>query len=357
MSTTSAAGASGAKGQVGRLLTLVPYLYSQEDDVRLDKAAADLGVEEKQLVKDLQVLFMCGLPGGYPDDLIDVDIDALTEPDGDRVIRISNADYLDRQLRLTPIEATAVIVALRALRGGAVSTETKEVVDRTLAKLEQAAAEGAAASVDPGEEPVDTSLVQIHAAIATAIDQGRQVRIDYWVPARDEESSRVIDPRALVSIRDIEYLDAWCHTAEAPRSFRLDRIRGAEVLDTPVEAKPETIGSVATDPADAAGLLERTDYGTVVRVRLAPEARWVGEYYSVIDPVELPGGGLEVGLRVYDQRWLTRFLLRLAPHAELVADDAGAAQTDARGAQMSTEFTESFAASARQALGLYRSDA
>jgi len=349
----SATGATGAKGQVGRLLTLVPYLYSQEDDVRLDKAASDLGVEEKQLVKDLQVLFMCGLPGGYPDDLIDVDIDALTEPDGDRVIRISNADYLDRQLRLTPIEATAVIVALRALRGGAVSADTKEVVDRTLAKLEQAAAEGAAARVDPGEELVDTSLVQIHAAIATAIDQGRQVRIDYWVPARDEESSRVIDPRALVSIRDIEYLDAWCHTAEAPRSFRLDRIRGAEVLDTPVATDPEDGASAE----DAAGLLERTDYGTVVRVRLAPEARWVGEYYSVIDPVELSDGGLEVGLRVYDQRWLTRFLLRLAPYAELVAEDARGVQADARRAQMSTEFTESFAASARQALGLYRTGA
>ncbi|MFI5625197.1 helix-turn-helix transcriptional regulator [Nocardioides sp. NPDC051685] len=340
---------TGAKGQVGRLLTLVPYLYSQDDDVRLDKAAADLGVEEKQLVKDLQVLFMCGLPGGYPDDLIDVDIDALTEPDGDRVIRISNADYLDRQLRLTPIEATAVIVALRALRGGAVSVETKEVVDRTLAKLEQAAAEGAAGSVDPGEEPIDTSLVQIHAAIATAIDQGRQIRIDYWVPARDEESSRVVDPRALVSIRDIEYLDAWCHRAEAPRSFRLDRIRGAEVLDTPIVVAPET-GDGANLDGEGESLL-RTDSGTVVRVRLAPEARWVGEYYAVIDPAELPDGGLEVGLRVYDQRWLTRLLLRLAPYAEIVeTEDGPMAQTD-------TEFTESFAATARQALGLYRSGA
>ncbi|MER7556433.1 WYL domain-containing protein [Nocardioides sp. NPDC126508] len=340
---------TGAKGQVGRLLTLVPYLYSQADDVRLDKAAADLGVEEKQLVKDLQVLFMCGLPGGYPDDLIDVDIDALTEPDGDRVIRISNADYLDRQLRLTPIEATAVIVALRALRGGAVSAETKEVVDRTLAKLEQAAAEGAAGSVDPGEEPIDTSLVQIHAAIATAIDQGRQIRIDYWVPARDEESSRVVDPRALVSIRDIEYLDAWCHQAEAPRSFRLDRIRGAEVLDTPIVVSPETGDGADLDGGGESVL--RTDSGTVVRVRLAPEARWVGEYYAVIDPMELPGGGLEVGLRVYDQRWLTRLLLRLAPYAEIVETEDGVmAQTD-------TEFTESFAATARQALGLYRSGA
>ncbi|SDJ77863.1 proteasome accessory factor C [Nocardioides sp. YR527] len=338
--SAAGANATGAKGQVGRLLTLVPYLYSQIEDVRLDKAAADLGVEEKQLVKDLQVLFMCGLPGGYPDDLIDVDIDALTEPDGDRVIRISNADYLDRQLRLTPIEATAVIVALRALRGGAVSVETKEVVDRTLAKLEQAAAEGAAGSVDPGEEPVDTSLVQIHAAIATAIDQGRQVRIDYWVPARDEESSRVIDPRALVSIRDIEYLDAWCHTAEAPRSFRLDRIRGAEVLDTPIVAAPETGEGAGLD--DESGSVLRTDSGTVVRVRLSPEARWVGEYYAVLDPVELPGGGLEVGLRVYDERWLTRLLLRLAPYAEVLDEQS---------------FTESFAATARQALGLYRSDA
>ena len=332
--------ATGAKGQVGRLLTLVPYLYSQDDDVRLDKAAADLGVEEKQLVKDLQVLFMCGLPGGYPDDLIDVDIDALTEPDGDRVIRISNADYLDRQLRLTPIEATAVIVALRALRGGAVSAETKEVVDRTLAKLEQAAAEGAAGSVDPGEELIDTSLVQVHAAIATAIDQGRQVRIDYWVPARDEESSRVVDPRALVSIRDIEYLDAWCHQAEAPRSFRLDRIRGAEVLDTPIAIAPET--GEGADLDSGSGSVLRTDSGTVVRVRLAPEARWVGEYYSVIDPVELSGGGLEVGLRVYDQRWLTRLLLRLAPYAEILDEET---------------FTESFAGTARQALGLYRSGA
>ena len=45
------------------------------------------------------MLFLCGLPGGYPDDLIDVDLEAL---EGDGVIRVSNADYLARPLRLTP---------------------------------------------------------------------------------------------------------------------------------------------------------------------------------------------------------------------------------------------------------------
>ena len=89
---------------------------------------------------------MCGLPGGYPDDLIDVDIDALEGPDGvrtDGVIRVSNADYLARPLRLSPTEASAVIVALRALRNGA-RDDTREVVDRALAKLEAAAAQGSA---------------------------------------------------------------------------------------------------------------------------------------------------------------------------------------------------------------------
>ena len=66
---------------------------------------------------------------------------------------MTNADYLARPLRLTPTEATALIVALRALRDGA-RDATREVVDRALAKLEAAAAEGAARPLDPAR-PAD----------------------------------------------------------------------------------------------------------------------------------------------------------------------------------------------------------
>ena len=99
MSTTPAP--NSAKAQVGRLLTLVPYLHAR-GSVRVDEAAADLGVSPTQLVSDLKVLFMCGLPGGYPDDLIDVDLDALEGEEGDGVIRVSNVDYLARPLQLSP---------------------------------------------------------------------------------------------------------------------------------------------------------------------------------------------------------------------------------------------------------------
>ncbi|MFT4082441.1 MAG: WYL domain-containing protein, partial [Nocardioides sp.] len=227
---------TGAKDQVARLLTLVPYLYAKgaRGSVRLDQAARDLGVPERVLVKDLRVLFLCGLPGGYPDDLIDVDIDALVEPDGDRVIRVSNADYLARPLRLTQTEATAVIVALRALYAGAASAETREVVDRALAKLEQAAAEGAATRVDPGEQHTDPVDAVMRERVRVGVAEGRQLRLAYWVPSRDEISTRVVDPQRVVTTGGADYLEAWCHSAEAPRSFRLDRIASAELLDARV---------------------------------------------------------------------------------------------------------------------------
>jgi proteasome accessory factor C len=322
-----------AKDQVARLLTLVPYLHAH-GEVRLAEAAQALGVAPDQLIRDLKVLFMCGLPGGYPDDLIDVDLDALEGPDGvrtDGVIRVSNADYLARPLRLSPTEASAVIVALRALRNGA-KDDTREVVDRALAKLEAAAAEGSAASqIDPGAD-ADTGLALLASRLQSAADRGRHVRLSYYVPSRDEQSERVVDPRGVVTAEGHQYLDAWCHSAEAPRLFRLDRIERADVLDEPVERPQE-------GPRDLGeGIFSQSTDVTPVTLLVEPEARWMTDYYPVEEIREVGEDRIEVVLLVADERWLTRLLLRLAPHARVVAPPA---------------FAETFAAAARRTLNLY----
>jgi len=304
---------AGARDQVARLLTLVPFLHSR-GKVRLDDAAQALGVPPEQVLADLKVLLMCGLPGGYPDDLIDVDLDALEEPEGDGVIRVTNADYLARPLRLTPTEATAIIVALRALRDSA-TDETREVVDRALAKLEAAAAHGAeATAIDPGETPGGADRVRLEADLSRAATDQRQVRLRYFVPSRDEQSERVVDPRGIVRAHGFTYLDAWCHSAEAPRLFRLDRIERAEVLATPIQtdaAPPRDLGPV--------GLFTRSADTTVVTLALEPAARWIVEYYPTENVRPRRGGRLEVDLVVADERWLQRLLLRLAPHARVLA--------------------------------------
>jgi proteasome accessory factor C len=329
---------ASAKDQVARLLTLVPYLHAH-GEVRVDEAARALGVDPDQLFRDLKVLFMCGLPGGYPDDLIDVDIDALEGPDGvraDGVIKVSNADYLARPLRLSPTEASAVIVALRALRNGA-RDETREVVDRALAKLEAAAAQGSASAqidptrIDPGTD-ADTDLALLAGQLQTAADRGRQVRLSYYVPSRDEQSERVVDPRGVVTAEGHLYLDAWCHSAEAPRLFRLDRIDRADVLDDPVETTQE-------GPRDLGdGIFSQSSDVTPVTLLLEPEARWMTDYYPVEEIREVGQDRIEVVLLVADERWLTRLMLRLAPHATVVSP---------------ASYADTFLAAAQRALSLY----
>jgi len=298
-------GPGGAREQVARLLTLVPYLHSR-GQVRVDEAAEALGTTPEQVRRDLRVLFMCGLPGGYPDDLIDVDLDAL-ESQG--VIRISNADYLARPLRLTATEATAVMVALMAMRNGA-KPETREIIDRALAKLQAATAGAGAMPIDPGVEPEPTNLVRLRADLERAVRDGRQVRLTYWVPARDEETERVVDPRGVVTSRGSAYLAAWCHSAEDERLFRLDRIHAAIVLDEPA--------THADPPELSDDLFGFDEHAVRVTLRLAAEAVWVVEYYQVEETRPLPDGSLEVDLLVADRRWLERLLLRLAPHARVL---------------------------------------
>lgn len=331
--------ASGARDQVARLLTLVPFLHHR-DGVRLDEAARLLGTSSEQVLRDLKVLFMCGLPGGLPDDLIDVDMDAIQTEQGGAItegmIRVENAEYLARPLRLSATEASAIIVALRMLRDTSTG-ENRALVGRVLDKLEGAAATAGAAHVDVTPSPRDAEQVAIAdrtRRLTDAAAAGRQVRLSYWVPSRDEESERLVDPRGVVSHGVFSYLDAWCHRAQGERLFRLDRITKLEVLDSPVVTDPRP-------PRDlSSGLFTDVegDEHVVVTLRLAPEARWATEYYPVRTVRNDPDGSAEVDLVVVDRRWLDRLLLRLAPYAEVVRP---------------AEFTESFTARAQETLSLY----
>ncbi len=300
---------SGAREQVARLLALVPYIQAR-DEVPLEQAAKDFGVKPAQIVKDLNVLWFCGLPGLGMGDLIDVDMDALEEGG---VIRLSNADYLTRPLRLDSTEASALIVALRALRDGS-DDAVRPVVDRTLGKLEAAAGDGAAlaAQVDVHLAPEEVAVGQLRDRLARAVEERRQVRIDYYVPTRDESTERVVDPIRVVSAEGNTYLEAWCHRAEDRRLFRLDRISTAEVLDSPVPAHEDLA------PRDLSeGLFRPSPDDILATVLLQPDARWVAEYYPVEDTAEAAGGALRVRLRVSDPAWLTRLMLRLGGAARV----------------------------------------
>jgi proteasome accessory factor C len=305
---------SSAREQVARLLALAPYLQAREGGVPLARVAADFGVKPEQIVKDLKVLWMCGLPGLGPGDLVEIDFEAF-EDDPDGLVRIGNADYLARPLRLGSSEAAALIVALRALREGG-GGAARDVVDRVLAKLEEAASAGVPAPVDvrmPGSGTSAEDERQLATELAAAIERDRQVRLDYYVPTRDETTSRVVDPIAVLTAEGHGYLDAWCHLVEGRRLFRLSRIQGLQLLDEPRQAR-----DVA--PRDLSeGLFEAGPEDVPARIHLAPGYRWVADYYPVTAVAEAADGGLDVDLLVGDPRWLVRLVLRLAPGVTVLA--------------------------------------
>jgi proteasome accessory factor C len=318
VSRTTRSGGSGARDQVARLLALVPYIQARRE-VSLEQAATDFGVPASQIVKDLNVLWFCGLPGLGMGDLIEIDMEAL---EGEGVIRLSNADYLSRPLRLDSSEASALIVALRALREGG-DDDVRPIVDRTLNKLEAAAGDGAAvaAQVDIRMPEQAGALNELRERLTRAVDQRRQVRLDYYVPTRDQSTERVVDPLRVVTAEGNAYLEAWCHVAEDQRLFRLDRISSAVVLEEAVEDHGDL------EPRNLAdGIFQPSTDDLLVTMTLEPSARWVAEYYPVEDRVEEPGGRLTVRLRVGDPAWLTQLMLRLGASAQVtdppdIADD------------------------------------
>ena len=292
-----------------RLLALVPYVVSRRS-VGLAETAATFGMSERELVDDLNLVWCVELKA--PDPYCPID---LSYEGGE--ISVSQAETIARPLRLAADEASALLVALRMLEDVA---EDREALHRLIAKLEGAAGSAAAASsqvavtISPNE---GKATAQVRAALA----DGRRVHLRYYVPGRDEATERDVDPMRLLVAEGRAYLEGWCRRAEGVRLFRLDRILSLSVLDVPAEVPADA------EPVDVGlGLFRPSESDLLVELDLAPEARWVAEYYPCESVTDLGEGRLRIALRTPDTRWVRRLALRLGGAARVVSPGSLAAE-------------------------------
>jgi proteasome accessory factor C len=277
---------SGAADRLSRLLALVPYLLNRQG-IPLPEAAAAAGVTEQQLIKDLELLFVCGLPGHLPDDLIEAEWE-------DGRVFLGNADTIDRPLRLGMDEVAALLVGLRLL-SGLPGAGQSEALEKAIAKLQEVAGSTAEAAEERvGVAPPEVPAAEVLDGVRAALAAGKRLHLRYWVPWRDEATERDVDPMRLALVD------------------RLDRVLALSVLDT-----------TATPPPDAgrnldAGLFRPGAEDTVATFRLTARARWVSEYYPCENVEEQPDGGAVVRLRTADPAWVVRLALRLGADATLL---------------------------------------
>ena len=293
---------SGAADRLGRLLSLVPYLLARPG-ARVAEVARDFGISERQLIDDLQLLFVCGLPGHLPDDLIEADFEG-------GVIHVSNAETIARPLRLGLDEALALLVGLRTL-AAIPGLADRAALDRALAKLERAAGDAANLADHVAVEVEAES--EVLARVRGALERNRRLHLAYYVPGRDEVTERDVDPMRVLIVEGRAYLEGWCRRVDDVRLFRLDRMVAVDVLDHPAEVPPE---APARDLGE--GLFQPSPDDRLVILELSARAAWVADYYPCESVERLAEGRLRVRLRTPDTRWLARLGLRLGADGRVV---------------------------------------
>ncbi len=301
-----------ASDRLQRLLALVPYVVSR-NVVGLAETAAAFGVTERELVDDLNMLWCVELRS--PDPYCPIDLSY----EGGEIV-VSEAESIDRPLRLGVDEASALLVALRML-AEVPSLEDRSALSRTIAKLEAAAGEAGAVSAQVAVQVDDHGASTVLAQIRDALDRGRRLHLSYYVPGRDEATERDVDPMRLLVVEGRAYLEGWCLRAEAVRLFRLDRVLALAVLDqaasVPAQAEPRDVDQ---------GLFRPSADDAAVELELSVAGRWVAEYYPCERVEELDDGRLRVGLRTPDTRWVRRLALRLGEDGRVISPPELAAQ-------------------------------
>ncbi len=283
------------------MLGLVPYI-ARRPGVAIDDLAAEFGVDAEQIQADLNLLMVCGEPGYYPHELIDVVYD-----DEGGTVSIAYDAGIDRPVRLTPDEAVALTAALQALRDlpGLVDADA---VHSSMAKLEEAVGRSR-----PAVEVAAADPAPALGTVRRALDAGRRLWLRYYSASRDELTEREVDPMRLLVVDGHTYLEGHCYRAETVRRFRVDRIEHVDLLDTPAQPPlwddDDTPDSLFTPGRDA----------EAVTLLLQPAAAWVAEYYLMDEVAELPDapGVRRVRLRAGSEDWIVRLVLSLGDAAAI----------------------------------------
>ncbi len=278
-----------ADNQVSRLLDLVPYLTLNQG-VALEKIASDFNTTNSAVLDDLNTLWMCGLPGYTPLELIDLSFET-------GYVSIRNADVLSSPRKLSDSETAALILGLSIIRGSLPSSsEHALLIDDLVQKLSVKTR-----VVAPKNISVNV-LPEVREIIFSSVKTGESVKISYHSISRDEVSSRNITPLRVFNEGNTEHVYSFCESSEDFRVFRLDRISQAEstgtkrVLPLP-ESVPESIAEL--------------------RLKVHSNLREISETFNLRDHTELKPED-EVVSNVFSTEWAIRTICSLLGTAEVL---------------------------------------
>ena len=299
------------------LQALLAYLLGACGDERdAEIPAADLverfHIPPDELQEHLSLLNLVNFGGGC--------YTVYTELDGDtvRVDKELYGDTFRASPRLTPLEARAIRLALDFV-GPGIAAEAHTPLDRVRKKLEETFGQFDLAQTPSPE--VSTEEEKLIATFADAIHAHRLVDVEYQKEGEQTWSRRAVEPYFLERQLPHWYVHTWDRTSDGARTFRLDRMRNAQLAPDTFEPRE------GFDPHEFANAAS-------VRVWYSPAvARW--EVEKGASPL---ADGAAVAQKTYgDEDWLVGDVLSYRGESVVLEPPAVRARIAARAKALANE--------------------
>jgi proteasome accessory factor C len=248
-----------------RLIALLGQL-TPGMSVPVEELAASLGTSTAQLADDLETLCLCGVAPYMPDQMLDVFVE-------DGMLEVyAPLPAVKAPVRLAPSESRALAAALAAAGFTGDDPLSERLLSAAAAGFDSNALERTLRST------IATHDSGVFETLASATGDCEVVTIAYQSDGSAAPTSRAVEPQQLFAERGAWYLSAWCRTAGAMRTFRIDRVRSAEKTG-------ERFERVAAVTQDASPIAFAPEGLPVAKLRFAPGEAFVAR--------EWPGGGVE----------------------------------------------------------------
>jgi len=309
--------AETALTRTARALDLVPFVI-ENPGISVEELAQEFKVTPTQMLADLSMIFMCGLPGYSTLELIDLSYD-------DGYVSIIDPQVLTQPRTLSKSELVSLMLSLESL---ASLRDVNDPLYLSIKNLQQKL-----------QSTINLPLAEIPVVIRSeaksshlplierAIKSGSALEISYISASSDKRSTRTILPESIFSENGFIYLRAWCYLTQSSRTFRLDRIENASVV---------AIGDLerVAQPGKKVG------EEFAARLHIDKAARHFYEQNASLCTLESDDdSGLTVAIALRDSEWLIRSLMGYGTHIQVLGPD---------------ELRQSLSSRAESALALYK---
>ena len=273
-----------------RTMDLIPFIL-ENPGISIENLAKQFSVTEKQIEDDLQLVFMCGLPGYTPYELID-----LVFEDG--VVSIIDPQVLDKPRRFSKSELVVIVLGLQIL--GELNNSNSVRANQIKALSDKIMKLGNSNSVLINSGQNNSPYVDI---VLNAISLRKSLIIEYHSMIRDEITNRIILPRYLYFLNGNLYLNALDLDAKADRVFKLNLIKKCE------------IGSATENQT-----YENNEYAIQVVLDIDKQfVNFIERNSSVITNIQENKDSYRVDLMVSNMEWLKRSILSYSPGITVIS--------------------------------------